>query len=86
MNKDSIQVGDIVYNFKHNYLRMYVGSSLAIFLSELKDKSELFEKLDSCLGAVRRDFKLVLDSSSEAEIPRRDLEELSKTIQIRLVS
>lgn len=82
MNKDSIQVGDIVYNFKHNYLRIYTGYSLAEFLSKLKDKNELFEKLDSCLGAVRRDFKLVLDSSSEAEIPRRDLEEIEKLYRL----
>ena len=75
MKNNFLHKGDIVCNPKMNYVRIYVGASLANWLiDDFKSYSMLKKVLDSVLSAVKHyDAKIVLDSSSEAERPYRDL-------------
>ena len=75
MKNNFLHKGDIVCNPKMNYVRIYVGASLTNWLiDDIKSYSMLKNVLDSVLSAVKHYYaKIVLDSSSEAERPYRDL-------------
>ena len=71
----TLQIGNSTYNWKHNYIRLYIGPSLTEFLKGFPKKNNLYYILNSHLHFLKLGIKLVLDSSSEAEIPFIDLEE-----------
>ena len=76
MISNLLNIGEVVYNSKMNYVRIYIGPSLTNWLTDnFKTSVELDNLLSSFRPAISRGLKLVLDSSSEGEIPFIDLKE-----------
>ena len=76
MNANLLKINEVVYNFKMNYIRVYIGPSLTDWLIEnFETPNDLKNFLSPLLPAIKRDIKLVLDASSEGEVPYIDLGE-----------
>ena len=76
MTANLLKINEVVYNFKMNYIRVYIGSSLTDWLIEnFETPNDLCRFLDSYIPAIKRGIKLILDASAEGDVPHISLSE-----------